>query len=499
MRKPPGPRLMLEILKNVFQSFRVADLFDILFIAGLIYAVWMWFSVTTSRFVLMGIALMGIIYIVSRSLQMYLTALVLQGFFTVLVVALVVIFQEEIRRFFERIATWKGFSDIKGEFSPDSSIQIICQTATRLAERKIGAIMVVQGKDPIGRHLSGGVSLSGELSAAILESIFDPHSVGHDGAVVIDRGRLSRFACQLPLSSRAKEFGLMGLRHTAALGLSEVCDALCVVVSEERGCISIARDGNIERLENPNILADILNSYCAALVPRKKGHRFTGWFRQNFRTKAMSLGLAMVLWLVFGLQRDVVSREFVFPIEYRNLASDWVIESSSATEAQVYLSGPRQAFALLDTSALKISVDLSDVEEGEQKLVLSRSLLKIPTSLSIENMKPGVLTLSAYRLRPTRVPVEVELAGSLPNGLRLVSVTAAPDGVTVLAPKKGKKRSKISTDPIDLSRIRETTSVEPSLQVPADMRFAGGKAPVVMVTIRVKKVQNGSGNDPNGG
>ena len=478
---------MLELVASVFQSFRVADLFDILFIAVLIYAIWMWFSVTTSRFVLMGIALMGIIYLLSRSFQMYLTALVLQGFFTVLVVAMVVIFQEEIRRFFERIATWKGFSDIRENQGADSSIQAICQTAARLAGRRIGALLVIQGRDPIGRHLSGGAPLSGEVSEAILESIFDPHSVGHDGAVIIDRGRISRFACQLPLSSRARDFGLMGLRHTAALGLSEVCDALCVVVSEERGCISIARDGSIERLDDPNQLADILESYCADLVPRKKRKRLTGWFQERFREKAAALALAMVLWLVFGLQRDVVSREFVFPIEYRNLASDWVIESSSSTEAQVYLSGPRQAFALLDSSDLKISMDLADIREGEQKLVLSKSLMKIPTSLSIENIKPGSLTLSAFRLRPTKVPVDVDLTGKLPRGYRLVSARAMPAEVTVLAPKKGKKRSKIATAPIDLSRISTTTVLEPALQVPADLRFSGGKAPVVMVTVRVKK------------
>lgn len=478
---------MLELVASVFQSFRIVDLFDILFIAVLLYALWMWFSVTTSRFVLMGIALMGIIYLLSRSFQMYLTAMVLQGFFAVLVVAMVVIFQEEIRRFFERIATWKGLTDIRGNYSPDSSVQVICKTASRLAEHRIGALMVIQGRDPIGRHLVGGMPLSGELSEAILESIFDPHSVGHDGAVVIDRGRISRFACQLPLSSRAKEFGLMGLRHTAALGLSEFCDALCVVVSEERASISVALHGHIERLSDPNQLADILESHCASLLPRKRRRRLTGWFQERFREKAAALAMAMVLWLVFGLQKDVISREFVFPIEYRNLAADWVIESSSSTEAQVYLSGPRQAFALLDSSALKISMDLADIREGEQKLVLSKSLIKIPTSLSVENMKPGSITLSAFRLRPAHVPVEVDLTGELPRGLKLMSAKAAPREVSVLAPKKGKKRQKISTAPIDLSRISKTTTLEPGLLAPADMRFPGGKAPAVTVTIRVMK------------
>ncbi len=484
---------MIELVTSVFRSFRVQDFFDIIFISIFIYALWMWFSVAASRFVLLGIAFLGVIYMAARYFQMYLTALVLQGFFAVLMVALVVIFQEEIRRFFERLATWKGFTDSRKKEGRSREIEIICQTAARLAQKRTGALIVISGRDPIDRHLSGGVPLSGELSEAVLESIFDPHSVGHDGAVVVEDGRISRFACQLPLSGRAREFGLMGLRHTAALGLSEVSDALCVVVSEERGAISVARDERIERLEDPNSLSDILEAYYAALTPVRKKRRVLGWFQSNFRAKAAALAISVILWLSFGLQSDMIRREFIFPIEYRNLASDWVIESATATEAHVYLSGPRQAFQILDPNALKISVDLAGIEEGEQDVVLGKGLMRLPASLTVESVKPGSLEFSAYRLRPTRVPVEVNVVGKTPRGVSLVSVTPSPREITVLAPRKGKKRLKIFTEPVDISLIpvdhstvSETTAFSPPLQVPADIRFPGGKAPAVTVTVRVR-------------
>ena len=119
-----------------------------------------------------------------------------------------------------------------------------------MAKKRIGALIVLQGNDPLERHINGGTSLDGLVSEPLLESLFDPHSIGHDGAVIINGNRIAKFGCHLPLSINTSKYGNIGLRHTAALGLAERSDAICVVVSEEKGTISTGLSGNISRRFN---------------------------------------------------------------------------------------------------------------------------------------------------------------------------------------------------------------------------------------------------------
>ena len=217
------------------QNLNIRNLLDIAIIALMIYTLLIWFKERASRFVLMGISLLALIYIAARFFQLYLTTIVLQGFFAILLFVLVVIFQEDLRRLFERIAIWGRI----GKKGPDPAarhdiVEIIAHTVANLARARIGALIVIQGEEPLDRHIQGGTLLEGIVSQPLLESIFDPHSVGHDGAVIIDDRCVVRFGCHLPLSDNASQLYGVGLRHTAALGLSERSDALCIVVSEER-------------------------------------------------------------------------------------------------------------------------------------------------------------------------------------------------------------------------------------------------------------------------
>jgi len=143
---------MLNDLLMIPHGFRVQDLFDILIIATIIYGLLVWFRDTASRFVLGGISLIGIVYILARQFQLYLTAVVLQGFFAIILFALVVIFQEELRRFFERIAVWGRFHKKDRVSSHYEEAEIIAQTAGSLARKRVGALIVLRAEDPLDRH-----------------------------------------------------------------------------------------------------------------------------------------------------------------------------------------------------------------------------------------------------------------------------------------------------------------------------------------------------------
>ncbi len=468
------------------QAFRVQDVVDILLISCLIYGFTLWLKRTSSRFMMVGILLLAVVYSLSRKLQLYMTATLLQGFFAVLIFALIVIFQEDLRRFLERLALW---GKIRKKSSPNvqRDVEVITLAVGNLARKKNGALIVIMGEEPLDRHIEEGVQLNGLLSQALLESIFDPSSIGHDGAVIIDRDRVLQFGCHLPLSSNAKAFGNIGLRHTAALGLSERSDALTIVVSEERGTISVAKDKNLEVLDNAPALKTVLEAHYAGRLPHEKQDRgVAGLFTRNAAEKLIAVVLALVLWVAYGYQRDVVQRDVTVPIEYRNLASDWVLEEPKAMEAKVMLMGPEQAFRLFAPSNLRISLDLNSVKQGDQQITLSSSMIKTPSNISVVGIKPERIHVIAYRLISMNVPIEVRTTGALPPGLTLDRIEAVPAFVPALvSPRAYKNGVVLKIKPLNLQDIQGTVTLSRELVVPPDVRFPDEKTPMVNVTITV--------------
>src|SRR4051812_35108551 len=171
----------------------ISDVIDILFVGILLYTAMVWLRTTRAAFVLRGIFVLAVIYLIARQFELQLTAWIFQGFFAVFVIMIVVIFQEELRQIFERVAVWSWRSGGRSELQSETANAIV-RTAADLARDKIGALIVIAGNDPLARHIVGGIALDGRVSAPLLRSIFDPHSPGHDGAVIIEHDRVTRFA-----------------------------------------------------------------------------------------------------------------------------------------------------------------------------------------------------------------------------------------------------------------------------------------------------------------
>src|SRR5919112_6164292 len=204
-----------------------------------------------------------------------------------------VIFQEELRQLFERIAVWS----LARKRTPTlglSTSDILVRTVADLAKERVGALIVIRGNDPLERHITGGIPLNGKLSAPLLKSIFDPHSPGHDGAVLVEQDSIARFAAHLPLSKDLRQLANVGTRHSAGLGLAELTDALCIVVSEERGTISIARDGKLREVENLQQLGASIESFLQTKFPSATQNNIgLPFFRENWIAKAIAIALAI--------------------------------------------------------------------------------------------------------------------------------------------------------------------------------------------------------------
>ncbi len=251
-------------LRYFLTSLTAGDVLDILLVACVFFTLSFFVRGTQAMALLRGLVLLfGAAVVVSSLFDLVAVRWLLERGLTVLFVAVPVIFQPELRRLLERLGR-AGFLISRG--APESTrariIDDVCQAAERLSERRHGALIVLERSSGLQEYIRTGIPLNGDVSPQLLLTIFWPKTELHDGAAIVDRsGRIASAASVLPLSS-ARNLGQpkLGTRHRAAIGLSEVSDAICVIVSEETGRISIANGGRlIPRLDSKR-MRTILNA-----------------------------------------------------------------------------------------------------------------------------------------------------------------------------------------------------------------------------------------------
>lgn len=380
-----------SILK-FFREVGFSGLADIIIMSVLVYALIVFFKRSKAFFVLTGILIIGIIYLIAREFNLQLVAAVFQGFFAVILIAVIVIFQEEIKRLFERVAMWSlnpRMAEQKPVRSSMEEVEILVRTLTDMAADRIGAILVLRGRDTIVRHINGGVELSGALSERLLRSLFNPTSPGHDGAVILEGDRVISFGCHLPLSKDLRKIQHAGTRHAAALGLSELTDAMCLVVSEERGTISVARDGDIEQIADADRLARIIETFLRDTTPAPIRRDWSSGLTHNLREKIFALLMTVALWFVFVHEGRLTYRAFKVPVEYTNIDKGLSVKEVRPQAVEVTLSGPRRHFYFIRPSRVRLIVNMGDMKEGYQSKQIQRSSVSYPEKLRLESIAPN--------------------------------------------------------------------------------------------------------------
>lgn len=383
-------RLALDLLLEI----RIADVIDIAIVTTLLYSAIALIRRTQAAAVAVGILTLGVLYIVARLLDLRLTAWIFQGFFAVFLVILVVIFQEELRQLFERVALW-SFGRRNHEPASLDEIDVLVKCLADFAQERIGALVVLAGRQPVSRHISGGVELDGRVSEPLLKSLFDPHSAGHDGAAVIERGRVTWFATHLPLSTDFEQLARVGTRHSAALGLAELTDALCLVVSEERGEISVAFDGRLRRNVSPHELSVLLHRFHSELHPTA-GRRTLAWqlVRENWAEKLLSLLLVLGLWWMFVPGSRPTTVTYEVPVEVANLPPDLELESVEPSAVTLVFTGQRRGFYLFRPNRGTVTVDASLAKFGRRTFKITDRDVSYPKDLVLQEVEPVQVKIS---------------------------------------------------------------------------------------------------------
>lgn len=251
-----------------FIPFHIVDLIDILLVATLMFSIWRATKGTNAPYILTGIVFVYLAWVIVRALNMELLSGILGQVISVGVIALIIVFQPEIRQFLQMIGMKRetlGF--ISRIFAPrrekEVNISPIANACKDMAETKTGALIVLGQQNPLNLIIEGGIRLDAAISQSLLKNIFFKNAPLHDGAVIIENNRIVAAKCILPVTQRAvpKSYGT---RHRAAIGMSEISDAIIIIVSEETGGISIAYRGELKRNIEPTRLAQavtkIINS-----------------------------------------------------------------------------------------------------------------------------------------------------------------------------------------------------------------------------------------------
>lgn len=241
---------------TLFITIRVLDVVDILLVAFLLYQMYRIIRGTVAFSIFIGFFLVYVAWLVIKAMNMELLGTLMGQFIGVGVLALIVVFQQEIRRFLLLIGTnyqlsrsfglEKLFASEKVKPTTNQHIREIVRACDNMARSKTGALIVIPLNSELKDIIRSGEKMNARISSALLETIFFKNTPLHDGAVVVWGNRIAAARCILPLTERHDLDPTHGLRHRAAVGISEVSDALAIVVSEEKGTISLAVNGELQ-------------------------------------------------------------------------------------------------------------------------------------------------------------------------------------------------------------------------------------------------------------
>jgi len=247
----------LNVTRNPF------FILDIILVAILIYWVYIFLRQTRAMRIIYGIVILLILFFVSQQLNLVALNFLLKGITPMLVVAIPVVFQPELRSALERL----GRADIVSDFRKLKRSEIsqlileIIDAIKNLARKKVGALIVIEQKTGLKNIIDTGTQLNAKVTSELIQTVFYPNTLLHDGAIIIKGDKIKAAGCTLPLSEDKFDFHI-GTRHRAALGLSEQSDAIIVVVSEEKGTVSIASKGIL----NQDISIDKLKDFLEELI-----------------------------------------------------------------------------------------------------------------------------------------------------------------------------------------------------------------------------------------
>jgi diadenylate cyclase len=368
-------------------GLRWQSVVDFVVLAPSIYLLLRWSRDARALRVTIGILALEAGALVAGRFDLVITVWVLHAAAVGAGVVLIVLFQPELRHALSMLEVALKRSDRRSVLS--QALEVVSTAAFSLAGAGRGALLVLTRHDSVNELLQGGVPLGGHVSPEILEAVFRKVSPVHDGATIVEWDRITRVGALLPLSHSEKLPRKWGTRHRAGMGLAERSDAVVVVASEERGDVTLMRDGAFRRVDSA---ADMLNELKTLFTSQDKVLSTEYFRRSELLLQSVAIVLAVIIVAATPLVAGTVVRMRTVPIEVTNLARDLRIQDQSAVVAQVQLRGNSRTLDSIEGTSLTARADVQSLSEGvhDVGLEIPRAL---PHGVTVEAILPERITL----------------------------------------------------------------------------------------------------------
>ena len=475
-------------LEKLIAIIRWQDVLDILLNSYILFRLYIILRGTRLFLVVVFIFVLLIVQQIVSISSMILTHTVLQGIAALTAIGVLIVFRYEIRSLFQA----KGIKDILWHVSTKpivTPVEIIAGSVYQLARKRIGALIVLPGRQPVDAAIQNSVSWNGEVSREMIETIFWPDNPVHDGAAVIQGNQINRVAAILPLTERSGLPMRFGTRHRAAIGLTERSDALVLVVSEERGEVSLAHMGQVEKVKDAAQLEKRLRQHTG--MASDSSRRATN----DRRSAAIAFGLSLLVvssvWYSYslGFVRSLTTVEV--PIEFVKRDARLEIIESSSTSVRIQLSGSLQLINRLDPSQIKVRFDLSKAVAGRNSLTITEDDIILPPGASLKKVEPSSIDIMVDTIGQKRLPVQVDWTGTLPPGILVQSVRLEPETVEVTGGQLLlNEMDTIYTAKVPVDELQKSGEQRVALAlVPASLRLAPGQENSILITYMVRPRQ----------
>jgi len=476
----------MEKVLQFLSGFRWQDVVDIGLNSYILFRFYVLFRGTYVFRVLIGLTMLWFFQQMASYMGLIVTSWVVQGIVAVAALIIVVVFRNEIRSVLQarnfRTILW-GFT-AKTRIAP---IDIISESAFELARRRHGALIVIPGDEDVQEMIQSGVAWNGDISREMILSIFYPDNPVHDGAALIEGDRVDRVGVILPLSRREDLPSYLGTRHRAALGLTEATDALVIVVSEQRGKVSVAKGLRLQEIGNQRELAESLEEHFGVAdeqrLPAKKE-------RVEVTTAAL-VSLLFITGFWFSISRGLETLvTFDVPIEYQNRNPNMEIVHASVNSVRVNLSGSGTLVKSTRADQVRVKLDLSTASTGQNDFTITSANISLPPGLVLKNVTPQTIVVDLDVTVRKELPVQVDWSGRLPENLILAEAAVDPSRVEITGVKRILENLQtIYTEKVPLDRLRDGAGLlEVPLAIqPASLKVASGSNEKVAVKYLTRK------------
>ena len=364
------------------------DLVDILFLTLVAYHLYQWFRETRALRVLIGLVVLGGIYSVAKLWGLFLTTWVFQILWQVLLILLLILFQSEIRQVLEKVSPLR-YLRLRRRAYGGTFTANLARVVFELAAEKTGALVVLTRDDNPSQLIHTGQKVMAIPDPILIKSIFNHHAPAHDGAVIISQDRLTHMGCILPLSESQDLPEQYGTRHRAAMGLSEVTDAVCLVVSEERSEVASIVGGKVALWNQPEALQAQLKEWLGGpeiQVPTIQ--RFLeDFFIKNWKTKLAAFALVSTCWLVLASHQE---EKVLFNalIRYSNPPVEFLVSKDSTRKVALTLSGRQSLIKSIRRQDVRVNVDLGNLTPGRHYISLRGQNVSLPSGIRVDRFTP---------------------------------------------------------------------------------------------------------------